>query len=32
MPGIVVRGDLGSLLELNAFANGPYVGGTDGAG
>lgn len=32
MPGIVVRGDLGSLLGLNAFANSPNVGGTDGAG
>jgi site-specific DNA recombinase len=27
IPGIVVRGDLGSLLDLNKFPHGPHVGG-----
>lgn len=32
MPGIVVRGDLGSVLGLETFPDGPHVGGAGGAG
>jgi site-specific DNA recombinase len=32
MPGIVVCGDLGSLLGLDTFAGGPHLGGAGGAG
>jgi hypothetical protein len=28
----VVRGELGSLLDLNTFPDGPHVGGAGGAG
>jgi hypothetical protein len=32
MPEIVVRGDLGSVLGLEKFPDGPHVGGAGGAG
>jgi site-specific DNA recombinase len=32
VPGIIVRGELGSLLGLGTFSRAPHVGGADGAG